>query len=155
MIKVQNRKTFYVVKICFFLMYIKSARFQLENWDAQARLDSQSSQLGLAQIGKFQLELIASLCLSFWYNFLIQSFDKSLWRLLEMVKNGHQNILLFLDFTKLVHNLKKIVTKSEGPARNADASLFSRLFYIVCQHNRYLSSFMFQIGYFAPIYLHT
>ena len=31
-------------------MYIKSARFQLENWDAQAWLDSQSSQLGSAQL---------------------------------------------------------------------------------------------------------
>ena len=46
MIKVQNRKIFYMVKICFFLMYIKSAWFQLKNWDAQARL------------GTFQLVLI-------------------------------------------------------------------------------------------------
>ena len=35
-------------------MYIKSAWFQLKNWDAQARL-------GLAQLGKFQLELITRL----------------------------------------------------------------------------------------------
>jgi hypothetical protein len=31
MIKVQNRKIFYVVNICLLLMYKKSARFQLEN----------------------------------------------------------------------------------------------------------------------------
>ena len=42
-------------------MYIKSARFQLKNWDAQARLGSQPSQLGLAQLGKFQLKLITRL----------------------------------------------------------------------------------------------
>ena len=41
-------------------MYIKSARFQLENWDAQAWLGSQPSQLGLAQLGKLQLELITN-----------------------------------------------------------------------------------------------
>ena len=60
MIKVQNRKIFYVVKIWFLLMCIKSARFQLENWDAQAQLGKQPSQLGSAQLGKFQLELIAT-----------------------------------------------------------------------------------------------
>ena len=38
-------------------MYIKSALFQLENRDAQARLGSQPSQLGSAQLQKFQLEL--------------------------------------------------------------------------------------------------
>ena len=64
MIKVQNRKIFYAVKICFF--YIKSARFQLENWDAQARLGLQPSQLGLAQLGKFQLKLITNIYL---YNY--------------------------------------------------------------------------------------
>ena len=47
MIKVQNRKIFYVVKSCFLFMYKKSARFQLENWDAQARLGS--AWLGSAQ----------------------------------------------------------------------------------------------------------
>ena len=60
MIKVKNRNIYYVVKICFLLMYIKSARFQLQNWDAQARLGSQPSKLGSAQLGKFQLELITN-----------------------------------------------------------------------------------------------
>ena len=42
-------------------MYIKLARFQLENWNAQARLGSEPFQLGLAQAGKFQLEPITRL----------------------------------------------------------------------------------------------
>ena len=61
MIKVQKRKNFYVLKICFLLMYIKSDRFQLKYWDAQlgsAQLASQPSQLDSAQLGKFQLKLI-------------------------------------------------------------------------------------------------
>ena len=37
-----------------------TARFQLENWRAPARLGSESSQLGLARAGKFQLELIST-----------------------------------------------------------------------------------------------
>ena len=41
-------------------MYKKSVWFQLENWDAQAQLGSQPSQLGSAQLGKFQLELITN-----------------------------------------------------------------------------------------------
>ena len=60
MIKVQNRKIYFVLKICFLLISIKSAQFQLENWDAQARLGSQPSQLGSAQLGKFQLKLITT-----------------------------------------------------------------------------------------------
>ena len=41
-------------------MYTKSAQFQLKNWDAQAQLGSQPSQLGSAQLWKFQLELITT-----------------------------------------------------------------------------------------------
>ena len=41
------------MNICFLLIYTKSVRIQLENWDAQA-------WPGLAQLGKFQLELITS-----------------------------------------------------------------------------------------------
>ena len=42
------------------MMYILSARFQLENCNAPARLDSEHFQPGSAQLGKFQLELITS-----------------------------------------------------------------------------------------------
>ena len=41
-------------------MYIKSALFQLENWDAQARLGSARNLPGSAKLGKFQLELITT-----------------------------------------------------------------------------------------------
>ena len=58
--KSTNRKILYVVKIRLLLMYIKSTWFQLENWDAPAGLGSQLSQLGLAQLWKFQHELITS-----------------------------------------------------------------------------------------------
>ena len=34
--------------------------YQLENWSAPARLGLESSQLGLALAGKFQLELISN-----------------------------------------------------------------------------------------------
>ena len=43
-------------------MYIMSAQFQLENWVVQAWLGLQPSQLGSAQLGKFQFELITG-----WY----------------------------------------------------------------------------------------
>ena len=49
-----------VLKIYFLLIYIKSAWFQLKNWDAQARLSSQPSQLGSAQLRKFHLKLITT-----------------------------------------------------------------------------------------------
>ena len=55
-INVQNKKIFYVVKICILLMYIKSAWFKLKNWDAQDRLGLQPSKFG-----KFQLEHITSM----------------------------------------------------------------------------------------------
>ena len=51
------------LRICYFLTYILSvlsARFQLDNWSVPAQLSSELSQLGLAQAGKFQLELISS-----------------------------------------------------------------------------------------------
>ena len=43
-----------------YILSVLSARFQLKNWSAPARLGSESSQLGLAWAGKFQLELISS-----------------------------------------------------------------------------------------------
>ena len=58
-VKVQNRKKNYLVKICFLLMYIKSAWFQLKNWDTQAWLGSQPFQLGSTQ--EYQLELITNI----------------------------------------------------------------------------------------------
>ena len=68
--KVQNREIFYlvvhIVKLCFLLMYIKSAWFQLENWDAQAWLGSHCEPQnlpGLAQLREFQLELITTISL--------------------------------------------------------------------------------------------
>ena len=39
----------------------KSARFQLENWNAPAQLGLEHFQLGLAQLEKFQLEIITKL----------------------------------------------------------------------------------------------
>ena len=45
-------------------LYIKkklSTRFQLENWITPARLGSETIQLGSAQLGIFQLELITSI----------------------------------------------------------------------------------------------
>ena len=47
-------------EILLYLIYILSARFQLEYWSAQARLGSEPFQLGSVQLGKFQLELITT-----------------------------------------------------------------------------------------------
>ena len=70
-IKIQNREIFYAVLyicwFCFLLMYIKSARFQLKNWDAQAQLGSQPSQLSS---GNFSLNSSLSYSLALGHSLL-------------------------------------------------------------------------------------
>ena len=66
-------------KICCLIMFILSARFQLENWSAAARLSSaqlssEPSKIGLARAGKFQLGLITTV---FSYPFLDSALHNS------------------------------------------------------------------------------
>ena len=60
MIKVQNRKFFYVVHKNLLLIDVHKSQLSFSSEIEMPQLDSTTFQLGLAQLGKFQLVLITS-----------------------------------------------------------------------------------------------